>query len=54
MAAVILAGVALGKIIIAIGRGRTNFSFLIIVTIVAVVIAGKLSFPRLTAGEKQC
>ena len=41
--------VGAGKIYIALERGRTNVQFLIILMIVAIVIAGKVSFPRLTA-----
>ena len=48
----ILAGVAIVKILIALSRGRTNVWFLIIVAIVAIVVAVKISFPRLTESGK--
>jgi uncharacterized protein (TIGR04222 family) len=48
----VLGGVALVKILIALERGRTNVWFLIILTIVAIVIAARISFPRLTESGK--
>lgn len=48
----VLGGVAIVKILIALERGRTNVWFLIIVAIVAIVIAAKISFPRLTESGK--
>jgi len=48
-ALVVLAGVGGTKVLVALERGRTNVIFLIILTVVALVIAGKVSFPRLTA-----
>lgn len=49
----ILGGVAIVKILIALERGRTNVWFLVILTIVAIVLAAKLSFPRLTESGKR-
>ncbi len=51
-AIILLGGVGFAKVIIALERGRTNIAFLIILVIVAIVIAAKLSFPRLTASGK--
>ena len=51
-AIVILGGVGFSKLIIALGRGRTNVFFLIVLVIVAIVIAAKQSFPRLTESGK--
>jgi uncharacterized protein (TIGR04222 family) len=48
----VLGGVAIVKILIALERGRTNVWFLIILAIVAIVIAAKISFPRLTESGK--
>ena len=48
----ILGGAGLIKVIVALSRGRTNVGFLIILTVVAIVIAAKLSFPRLTRSGK--
>jgi len=48
----VLGGVAIIKILIALERGRTNVWFLIILTIVAIVVAVKISFPRLTESGK--
>lgn len=48
----VFGGVAFVKIMIALERGRTNVWFLVIVAIVAIVIAVKLSFPRLTESGK--
>lgn len=49
---VILGVVAGLKIFIALERGRTNITFLVFFAIMAIVIAGKVSFPRLTASGK--
>lgn len=48
----VLGGVAIVKILIALERGHTNVWFLIILAIVAIVIAAKISFPRLTESGK--
>jgi uncharacterized protein (TIGR04222 family) len=48
VAALILGGVGFIKIVVALERGRTNVGFLIILMIVAIVVAAKVSFPRLT------
>jgi uncharacterized protein (TIGR04222 family) len=48
----LLGGVGVLKLIIALARGRTNVAFLIILMIVAIVIATKASFPRLTRSGK--
>ena len=48
----VLGGVALVKILIALERGRTNVWFLIILTVIAIVAAVKISFPRLTESGK--
>jgi len=48
IALLILGGVAGIKIIVALGRGRTNVLFLVILMIVAIVLLAKTSFPRLT------
>ena len=48
----VLGGVALVKILIALERGRTNVWFLIILTVLAIVAAVKISFPRLTESGK--
>ena len=37
------------KLVIALQRGRTNVAFLVILMILAVVVAAKVAFPRLTA-----
>jgi hypothetical protein len=37
------------KIVVALQRGRTNLAFLIILIIVAIVVAAKVAFPRLTS-----
>jgi uncharacterized protein (TIGR04222 family) len=51
-AILILGGVGLVKLIIAFSRGRTNVGFLIVLIIVSIVVAAKLSFPRLTQSGK--
>lgn len=48
----VLGGVAIVKILIALERGRTNVWFLVILTIVAIVVAALISFPRLTESGK--
>jgi uncharacterized protein (TIGR04222 family) len=52
IALVILGGVSGLKILIALSRGRTNVFFLIILTVIAIYIVTKLSFPRLTQTAK--
>lgn len=47
-AAAILLAVSIVKIAIALGRGRTNIGFLILLTVVAIVLARKVAFPRTT------
>ena len=51
-AILILGGIGVIKLIVAFSRGRTNVGFLFILIIVAIVIAAKLSFPRLTQSGK--
>jgi uncharacterized protein (TIGR04222 family) len=48
----VLGGVAIVKILIALERGRTNVWFLVILAVVAILIAAKISFPRLTESGK--
>jgi len=52
IACMVLGGVAFTKVMIALSQGRTNVSFLIILMIAAIVVAAKLSFPRLTESGK--
>lgn len=52
IAAFLLSGVGFTKVLIALEAGRTNVGFLIILTIVAIVVAGVVSFPRLTESGK--
>ena len=52
LAGVVLNGVGLAKVLIALAAGRTNVGFLIILMIVAVIVAAKVSFPRLTESGK--
>ena len=52
IACFVLGGVGLVKIIVALSRGRTNIGFLIVLMIVAIFIAAKISFPRLTESGK--
>ncbi len=40
------------KIVVALQRGRTNLAFLVILIIVAIVIAAKVAFPRLTSAGR--
>ncbi len=44
--------VAIAKIVVALGRGRTNVGFLIVLTIVALIVTAKAAFPRTTAAGK--
>jgi len=48
----VLGGVAIVKVLIALERGRTNVWFLVILAVVAIVAAVKISFPRLTESGK--
>lgn len=48
-AAAVLLFFSITKIVIAITRGRGNFGFLVILTVVALVLLGKAAFPRLSA-----
>jgi uncharacterized protein (TIGR04222 family) len=48
IACFVLGGFGVVKILVALSRGRTNLGFLIVLMIVAVAVAVKLSFPRLT------
>ena len=48
----VLGGVGLIKLMVAFSRGRTNVGFLIVLIIVSIVVAAKLSFPRLTQSGK--
>jgi uncharacterized protein (TIGR04222 family) len=49
---ILLAGTAITKIVIALSRGRTNILFLILMSIVMMVLAYRLSHPRRTrAGD---
>src|ERR1044072_8337766 len=43
-----LAGISGTKMIVALSRGRTNILFLVILTIIVVVVAQRVAFPRLT------
>ena len=52
IAGLMLGGVGLTKLLIALQAGRTNVGFLILLMIAAVVVAGVLSFPRLTESGK--
>lgn len=52
VACFILAGVGVTKIVIALSRGRTNIWFLIILMGIAIFLAIKISFPRLTETGK--
>lgn len=47
-----LGGVGISKIILALGRGRPNVCFLVVLIIVAIVIAARQAFPRLTETGK--
>lgn len=48
VAVLVLGGVGVIKILVAFSRGRTNVGFLIVLIVVAVFCAIKISFPRLT------
>ena len=48
----LLTGVGFTKILLAIEAGRTNVGFLVLLIIVAMVIAARISFPRLTESGK--
>ncbi|HET9478013.1 MAG TPA: TIGR04222 domain-containing membrane protein [Pyrinomonadaceae bacterium] len=48
----IVGGVGIVKIMVAFSRGRTNVGFLIILIAVAIFLAVKVSFPRLTESGK--
>ncbi len=52
IAAFLLSGVGFTKVLIALDAGRTNVGFLIILTIVSIVVAAAVSFPRLTQSGK--
>ena len=47
-----LGGVGVSKLIVALDRGRPNVCFLIVLIVVAIVIASKQAFPRLTESGK--
>src|SRR5687767_591732 len=47
-AIVLLSSVAVVKILLALSAGRSNVGFLSVLTIVAIVVASVISFPRLT------
>lgn len=51
-ALLILAGVGISKLMLAFTRGRPNVCFLVVLVVVAIVIAAKQSFPRLTESGK--
>lgn len=51
-ALLILAGVGISKLMLALQRGRPNVCFLLVLIVVAIVIAAKQSFPRLTESGK--
>jgi uncharacterized protein (TIGR04222 family) len=48
----ILAGAGIIKLLVAFARGRTNVGFLIVLMIIGVFVAIKISFPRLTESGK--
>ena len=48
----ILSGVGVVKLVVAFARGRTNVGFLIVLIVVAIFFAVKVSFPRLTESGK--
>jgi len=52
VACAIVGGVGVVKLLVAFARGRTNVWFLIILMVVSLVIAVKISFPRLTESGK--
>jgi uncharacterized protein (TIGR04222 family) len=49
VALLVLLGLSVAKIVVALGRGRTNVGFLVVLTLVASVIAAIVVRPRLTA-----
>lgn len=49
VAVFLLVGVGGLKVLIALSRGRTNVVFIILMMIIAIVVATKVQFPRLTA-----
>lgn len=49
VALLVLVGLSVAKIVVALGRGRSNVGFLIMLTIIVAVIAVKLASPRRTA-----
>lgn len=51
-ALLILAGVGISKLMLALERGRPNVCFLLVLVVVAIVVAAKQSFPRLTESGK--
>lgn len=51
-ALLLLGGVGIAKLSVALAQGRPNVCFLIVLVIVAIVIAAKKSFPRLTETGK--
>ena len=53
IAVLILGGAAALKVIIALERGRSNVSFLILCAVVACALAYKVSFPRITKRGEQ-
>ena len=52
IACAIVGGVGVIKVLVALARGRTNVWFLVILMVAAIVIAIKISFPRLTESGK--
>lgn len=52
IASLMLDGVGFTKVLIALEAGRTNVGFLIVLMTLATVVAGVLSFPRLTESGK--
>lgn len=48
-AAAVLLFFSITKIVVAISRGRGNFGFLVVLTVVALVLLGKAAFPRMSA-----
>jgi uncharacterized protein (TIGR04222 family) len=52
IACAMLGGAGVIKVLVALSRGRTNIWFLVVLMVVAIVIAIKISFPRLTESGK--
>lgn len=52
VACFLLSGAGLTKVLIALEAGRTNVGFLIVLIIIAIIVAVRLSFPRLTESGK--